>query len=214
MPLFSGEDRGQYAICTDVAARLTSSIFFYLLLSSSISFFLLLSPSFYFYLLINRACTKTGARPTFRLTSSLFLYVCLSVLAFQLFQSPAELVGTAGGFVAASNAIKEADDLVGGATCHQLGDALRVTMTSSVEEAMADAPVSICLYIYELRASSVTCVKHNVNLQFSKVQFTIYLQFNYLAKYLHLQFSIVQFTFYLQFNYLARNNNCTLFHCT
>jgi hypothetical protein len=36
MPLFSGGDRGQYAICTDVAARLTSSIFFYLLLSSFI----------------------------------------------------------------------------------------------------------------------------------------------------------------------------------
>ena len=40
MPLFSGEDRGQYSVCKLSAAKPLSYISFYLHLSPSISFYL------------------------------------------------------------------------------------------------------------------------------------------------------------------------------
>ena len=70
------------------------------------------------------------------------------------------MVGATGGLVAATDALEKGNHLVGGAAHNQLGYALGVAMTSSVEETVADATLGVGLHVNELAASAVTCVKH------------------------------------------------------
>ncbi len=77
-----------------------------------------------------------------------------------MLQCPAELVGTAGGFRTATDAVEQADDFVGGLADDELRDALGVAVTASVEEAVTDASLGVGLNVDELAASAVTCIKH------------------------------------------------------
>jgi len=69
-----------------------------------------------------------------------------------------ELVGTASGFVATTDALEKRNHLIRGTTYHQLGYSLGVAVTTAMEEAMADAPLTIEFHINELRACAVTSI--------------------------------------------------------
>ena len=85
--------------------------------------------------------------------------------SLQLFECPAELVGTTGGFIATAYAVEQADDLIGRAARHQLGDALGVAVTSAVEETMGNPTVLVGLHIDELATCVVTGVKHTIQIK-------------------------------------------------
>ena len=81
---------------------------------------------------------------------------------FQLLQCAAELVGTTGGFRAATDAVEQTDDFVGGLAHDEARDALRVAVTSSVEVAVADASFGVGLHVDELAASAGCLIKHGL----------------------------------------------------
>ena len=65
----------------------------------------------------------------------------------QLFQCPAELVGTTGGLFSASYAVEFADHVVDFLSCHQTTDPLQVAVAATYKEHLLDHIIIIGRHI-------------------------------------------------------------------